>query len=274
MKNINWKIAAASATGKGHQECQDSFAYEILDNLTICVVADGAGSQKNSKLGSSLVSELALKYFKQYTLKHKLNRNAIPLSSDVWRKDSIAILKQVKSDLDKVATKKKCDVNTMASTVIVVISTPDTIYTSHIGDGRAGYMNTKDEWKSLITPYIGSEVGMTVFLTTEYIWQYAQEYIETNVIHDEIKAVTLLSDGAEGPSFKCTNFDEESQKYVDINKPGSIFYNPCVKFILDNKDELEDDVNVVWKKFLEDGSPSFRTEKDDKTMLLAVNYEV
>lgn len=268
MKNFNWRVAAASAKGKGHEECQDSFAYTILKNVNICIVADGAGSQKNSKLGSYLTSRIALKLFKQYASKNMLDMHK--LSKDEWRKDSISILKQVKKELDKVALKKKLHVNTMASTIIVAIFTLDTIYTLHIGDGRAGYMNMKDEWRPLITPYAGEEVGMTVFLTTKYIWQYTQEYIETNIIEDDIQAVTLLSDGAENASFKCTNFDEETQKYIDKNQPGAVFYNPLVKFILDNKDESEDDLNSVWEKFLESGSPKLLAESDDKTILLAV----
>jgi len=268
MKRFNWKIVTASAKGKGHKECQDSFSYAALKNINVCIVADGAGSQKNSKLGSSLTSSIALKLFKQYASKNHLAMHKI--SHDEWRKNSIVILKKVKKELERVALKNKFDVNTMASTIIVAIFTLDTVYTTHIGDGRAGYMNMKDEWRPLITPYAGEEVGMTVFLTTKYIWQYSQEYIETNIIEDDIQAVTLLSDGAENASFKCTNFDEETQKYIDKNQPGAVFYNPLVKFILDNKDESEDDLNSVWEKFLESGSPKLLAESDDKTILLAV----
>ncbi len=272
MKNYKWKIVAASAKGKGHAECQDSFCYDILDKLAITVVADGAGSQKNSKFGSSLASKITLKLFKQYVTENSLDKYKI--SQDKWREDSISILKQVKEKLKKVAFRKKFDINTMASTIIVSILTFNTIYTIHIGDGRAGYMNGNQEWKSLITPYHGEEVGMTVFLTTDYIWQFSQDYIETNIIEDNIQAVTLLSDGAENASYECIIFDKEKQKYINTNKPYSGFYNPLVEFVLNNKNSAEEDLNIVWKKFLEDGTPSFITEHDDKTILLAVKYEI
>jgi hypothetical protein len=274
MKNFSWKIAAASAKGKGHKECQDSFAYEILDNLIICVITDGAGSQKNSKLGSLLISKFAIKLFKQYALKYHLANHTNTLSSNTWRTDSIAILNQIRKKLNKIALSKKYDLCSMASTLIVAISTPTVIYSIHIGDGRAGYLNMEQEWKSFITPYTGIEVGMTVFLTTEYIWQYPQDYIETNVVHDKIKAITLLSDGAENASYKCINFDKETQKYIDYNKPHPGFYNPLVKFILENINVLDDDLHKVWGQFLADGTPAFTTETDDKTILLATNYAV
>ena len=274
MKDICWKITAASAKGKGHKECQDSFAYEVLDNLSICVIADGAGSQKNAKLGSLLASQLALKFFKQYVLKYDLSNTPNIISKDVWRKESIAIVKKIRDRLERIAIKKEYDLNSMASTLIVAISTPKAIYTIHIGDGRAAYLNIENAWNSFITPYMGEEVGMTVFLTSEYIWKYSQEYIETNIICDDIKAITLLSDGAENASFKCINFNEESQQYMDFNQPHPGFYNPLVKFVLENKDKPDKDLNAVWKKFLEDGTPSFARESDDKTIILGINYAV
>ena len=69
---------------------------------------------------------------------------------------------------------------------------------THIGDGRAAYLNEIKEWNSIITPFLGEEAGSTVFITSK-IWNEPNRYIESRVVKNPVKGIVVVTDGYNTP---------------------------------------------------------------------------
>ena len=263
----NWIIIGASSKGQIHNECQDSYIFKKLDNdLVICIVADGAGSKKNSKLGSSIVTKYGLRIIKNYLYENDFTQ----ISKEKWQEESLKIIKILRNILEKYAIKKDMDFHSLGSTLIINIFNNKKLLSLHVGDGRAGYCNNKNDWKSSIIPFKGEEVGQTVFVTTSYIFD-DEIYINADMIEDELKSVVLLTDGLENSTYYCTQKDKLGNNY-DKNIPSSDFYNPMIEYIVEHRDKdfLQDDI----EKFLKNGTPLILAEQDDKTLILATYLDV
>lgn len=63
-----FSITAASVRGKKHKHdgtnCDDRYAYEIIDDAVIAVVSDGAGSKLFSRIGAKAACEAVIRYTK------------------------------------------------------------------------------------------------------------------------------------------------------------------------------------------------------------------
>ena len=279
--NNNWTVAYASVIGNSHIQmnlpCQDSSAYESLnEDWGIAIVCDGAGSASHAHLGSDATSKLALKYFTELvTMQGWHEAEGLP-SDDLWKGSATVALRKIRHDLGKLAEAESLKVNALASTVIVIVHSPKGLLTAHIGDGRAGYSNGT-EWQSCINPFQGAEANETVFITSD-IWgeDELHNYAKTNIIRDKITAFTLLSDGCEKSSFEVNIFNSRENKFFDLNKPFPKFFEPNVKGLkmLHKEGKTQEEINKLWSGFLTNGTAQFKTETDDKTMILGVLNEV
>ena len=276
MRQECWQLAHASLKGRGHEKenipCQDSHYVAMFNNeWGIAVVADGAGSRKNSHVGSSFVSRRAYERFSSLLQTTGWGeRNEIPSESE-WRGHSIIILKEVRDDLEKHAAEIGLEFYSLGCTIIVVIFSPYGILATHIGDGRAGFRNNQGEWKPLIVPFKGEEVGQTVFITSD-IWEKADIYIESRSIADAVSCFALMTDGCERAAFRCYDKRDDIEQYYDPNEPYPAFFDPNVKVLrMMWEDDLpQEKVNEHWANFLVEGVPALKNESDDKTMILGV----
>ncbi|MGB5024649.1 MAG: PP2C family serine/threonine-protein phosphatase, partial [Saprospiraceae bacterium] len=172
--NDNWIVAKASVIGASHIKenlpCQDSHGYKFFseDNFGIAVVSDGAGSTEFSHLGSGEVVQQVIEKFSKLTKEETFHLNAPELS--IWNKKSVEVFKSILTALKEFAEEEKINYKSLAATAIVIIITPYGLLTTHIGDGRAGYLNEKGEWLSCITPYKGELANETVFITSDF-WE-------------------------------------------------------------------------------------------------------
>lgn len=273
----NWIIVGGSVIGKGHVSnnipCQDAHSYKLLDkDWGIAIVSDGAGSCENSHLGSGLVVERSMELFENLVeTKRLINNKKLPKEAK-WREWSLDIFKKLRNDMQLHADEIEVELKSLSCTIIVVIFSPKGILTAHIGDGRAGYLEDNVSWKPAITPFTGEQVGTTVFLTTDFIWEAPELYIETRVIEGKIKAFTLLSDGCEFGCYECYQKREDNKGYHDPNKPYDKFFNPNIDALLSmNSNGIsQNEMNKKWEGFLLKGNEVFEKETDDKTMILAV----
>lgn len=260
-----WKIVSASVKGNGHKECQDSFVCWQDSKINITIVSDGAGSKENSKLGSRLTSIVTLKLLKDFFDDKELAN----ISKEEWQSTSKVIAKKTLGYLKFKAKKLKINYKSLGCTLIVNVYNKNKLLTFNIGDGRAGYKNTKGEWKSSITPFHGEEVGQTIFITSDD----GVDFLETNYIEDEIQSVVSLSDGMEDVSFYCFMEDENSKTAYDKNLPYDEFFDPLVEYIktsFKTKEELDSE----FKNFLTSGTKRIEDENDDKTMIVGVLNEL
>lgn len=278
--NNNWTVAYASVIGSSHIQmnlpCQDSCAYEPLnENWGVAVVCDGAGSATHSHLGSQMTATLASKYFSELVKTQGWHEADEFPSETIWKGSAVVALRKVREGLGKLAEAENLKINALGSTVIVVVHSPKGLLIAHIGDGRAGYSNGT-EWKSCIEPFQGAEANETVFITSD-IWteEEIHNYVRTDIIKDKVVAFTLLSDGCEKSSFEVNIFDSRKNKFFDLNKPFPKFFEPNVKGLkmLHKEGKTQDEINQLWSRFLTNGTAQFKTETDDKTMILGVLNE-
>lgn len=283
----NWIIVGESATGKAHVSnntpCQDSFAHEPVEkDWGVAVICDGAGSAKNSDIGSEFTAKHVAKLFKELIIKEGWNAtNQLPDDSE-WEKKAKEVLVKSREELEKKATNENLEFLSLACTVIVNVYSPTGLLIIHIGDGRAGYCNEQGEWQATIIPHKGEESNQTVFLTSS-VWLKDDQLVmskvfvpESSVIRDNIKAFTLMSDGCENHSFECSRMDTEKNMWEDPNKPFPKFFNPLITSLKSMRQEnvTEEEMNAKWKKFLEVGTSSLKEESDDKTMILGITMNL
>lgn len=274
----DWSYLYACVQGKGHLEenipCQDYCNVFPHTNFAICVVSDGAGSCENSEIGSKNASLFANEYFSKLIVEKKWNSKKATIKQEEWEKEAQKIFKLIRNDLENYCS-VAYDFKSLSCTILVVIHLKNELLVTHIGDGRAGYCNLKDEWKAMIKPYKGNYANETVFITSE-IWQdesSLNKYIESRIITEKIKAFCLLTDGCENASFECYKIDEQMQIPDDVNKPFKNFFHDNVNVHIPNlvkAQKSQSELNEIWKSFLKDGNETLKNESDDKTMILAV----
>jgi len=263
----------ASAQGMGHIKnnipCQDAHAYKNFDNgWGILVVSDGAGSCENSHIGSSFLVKSAIKNF-TVLLEYYSKINSA--DEERWKEDSIKTLELSKTELQQYCEDNDLDYKSVGATLIVLLYSETKLYSVHIGDGRAAYRNSDNEWYSAITPYSGEYVGETVFFTSK-IWDDTDKYIETKYFEGEFNAFTAISDGAESFSWEYNIQDPESEEFkvLDTNKPFVAFFNPNIevveKFIAEGLNN--EDINKKWLGYLSNGNERIEGEPDDRTVII------
>jgi len=269
-----WKIVGASTLGKAHIEsetpCQDAHNFDLLDNLHgIAIVSDGAGSCENSQIGSKFVVEKTMKQMKTLLQNHPLLKEDYDPKENEWRDLMFKEIKILQDGLNDLAEEQGVDYKSLSCTFILLLFSPHRILSCHIGDGRAGYLGHKGDWKSLFSPFKGEQVGQTVFITSD-IFNGNEEFIETTIVNDAIHSFTLLSDGCELACWKCYDKHIDEEFYFDPNEPYSGFFNPCISALKSmHCDKLsQKDIHLKWSKFLESGNETFEKEMDDKTMIL------
>lgn len=279
----DWFMVGASSIGKSHislnKPCEDNHICNIIkDGWGIAVVCDGAGSAINSLIGSRYLSSKTANVFKDFLLFNKfVHENKLPNEVE-WESISKLAFRSIYESLSDFTKQKKIEFNSVASTVILIVFTPIGLLSAHIGDGRAGYCDTKGEWKALITPHKGEETNQTIFVTSSS-WYNVNDFTmsgvlvpECRVIPEKVSAFTLMSDGCESHSFHCSKMDMETNKWMDPNLPSEKFFNPLLKqlkTLVENKVSM-DDITSSWINFVEKGTSGIRDEPDDKTLIIGI----
>ncbi|RRB02050.1 PP2C family serine/threonine-protein phosphatase [Larkinella rosea] len=275
MQQTDWIFAFASVIGNSHISenipCQDACRVGVFDKFTVSVVTDGAGSCKNSHLGSNQVSDFCI-YHAEKLITRQGWVTEFP-NQEVWHDTAKQILITVRKDLENYSIEHDIDFKSLACTVIMAISLPDGLLITHIGDGRAGYCTQEGQWLPMITPFHGEVANETVFITSD-IWNddLVDLYIESNVISGQVSAFCLLSDGCEKAAFEVNLYNSDKSIYYDPNRPFPAFFNPNRTGLTKLHEQLksQDDINNLWAEFLTAGTEKLRLETDDKTMVLGV----
>lgn len=281
-----WSVVGASVQGNGHIKasvpCQDFSLFEDLgDGWGISITSDGAGSAKNSHLGSKLTAQRALCHFKTLIDQEGWKVKECLPDDIQWMHKSFMCLKNVYGELAYFAKQKEIDLKSLSATVIVVIHSPFGLLAVHVGDGRAGYQSKDGNWYALITPHKGEEANQTLFMTSEFwnipFYMTSEVFVpESIVVREPVEAYTLMSDGCEKTTWECYQQDKTTGRYCDPNKPYAPFFNPISKKVLKLREsELSlKERGDIWADFIFDGNDSFVKETDDKTLILVVNNVV
>lgn len=274
---MDWFAAYASVAGKGHIRdgvpCQDSCLYvSLAAGWQLAIVCDGAGSALHSHKGSAFVVERLRQRLSACTF---VEQTALP-AADTWRAEIVRILHDVHGELANLAEMETQPLKEYACTVVLALFRTEGALVAHIGDGRGAYRTqTAGEWRALFTPFRGEEANETIFISSD-IWgdeESRSTYVASSVLQSPITALALTSDGCEKGSFLVNVFDEQTQKYTDPNQPFAPFFEPNAKGVrqLHREGKTQADINQFWAQYLDEGHRQFKTETDDKSLVLVVH---
>jgi len=277
----NWIVIGASVGGKKHEilnseyDCQDFFIHKaVTDSSGIVVCCDGASSADNSHFGAKLTGKILSDYIYE-TIFASQKKDIISeweKEKESWKIFSTNAFTHTYFQLKGYANENNLELKSLACTVILTIYTSKSLLLAHIGDGRAGYCDGSGSWHSAMTPFKGTFANQTIFITSDDLWNNPDKYIQQKVIKEQLRYFTVLTDGCENQAFKTGFFDENSNKYVEINLPYKGFYNPVIKKLTKMLKENVpiEEIENAWKDFLTDGTDIFRDEPDDKTLIIGL----
>ena len=194
----------------------------------------------------------------------------------VWNKVIREVVRLVQIDLNEKARNNDFEFKSLASTLLLLFYTPQKTYFAHIGDGRAGIKNNRDEWKSIMTPHKGEEANQTVFVTNEVLnpadLKISGVFVpETMVVEETLKAFIIISDGCEDGLWvknKKENLDNGDFKYISLNEPFSPAIEKLILFIKDKRYDKQKE-NLLFQ-FIDRYNENLKEEVDDKTICIGI----
>ncbi len=255
MKNSRWKIIACSVPGTSHIAagipCQDACEYRALDDgIVIGALADGAGSARYARQGSSIAVRAAVEY-----LAGRLSCDK-PQEAESCRAILHDCIFHVRKILEKEAQAINPDegsvnhVNDLATTLIAFCLVEPFFAAVQIGDGAIVCRKNSDALLVICAPERCEYLNETSFMTSDDFDQHCHFAIESS---SDLNALSLFSDGLQMLALV----------YRD-NSPHGPFFNPLFDFFLQEGAGTED-----LRQFLSSDRVWERSD-DDKTMMVAV----
>lgn len=275
-------VIGASLRGRSHAEsgtpCQDYHLYAPLaGGWELLVLSDGAGSATFASRGSKANCTMAVRLLTEMITRNGwCERETLPTELE-WHIEFRCVCGRMRRAYEE-KVRDMADgalVTDFNATLLVCVVTPRGMLAGHIGDGRMGYMAQCGEWRSLMVPHKGEEANQTLFLQSA--WDTARvpalrvsgvTVPETRVVPVVADAVVLMSDGCERAAWQCS-LPDATGRYRDVNKPHPQFMRPLLQALLDEQGDRQ----RLLADILDHGTRACRTERDDKTMLVAMNTE-
>ncbi len=246
-----WQVVAASVCGTSHiknsQLCQDAHHWQALPNsILIAAAADGAGSARLGKVGSMVAVETAIKHISAQDVNQDILGNDAVVRSLLL--DTIVASKQAVEDEAVACSSNSQD---LATTLIIVMATPEMAAVAQIGDGMAVVKDTQGNLIALTTPDHGEYINQTTFLTTVDALYTTQ----VKIYRETITNVGLLTDGLQMLAMNMA-----------AGEPHSPFFAPLFDFVSKAEDPTVASEQLV--NFLRSERITQRTD-DDLTLVLA-----
>ena len=265
LNAAGWAHLKSSVKGYNKSELQDAHAVAFIGSSALLVVCDGAGSKKHSKAGADHCSAALRDEFE------KLMKSGSKIDAKNWKDISRSIFLNVATSLEKLAKSQSLQLPEFGCTGIVVLATDDFVGCAHVGDGRAGYLDEKSCWKSILTPYKGAEANATVFMSMLSA-DNADQYLRTTSHQLRTRSIVALSDGPEGVCWHMSTKDQTGTKIEDPNVPSANFFAKIAnQLVAATQNKVpQSNLDKLWDDFLSSGNEQLAKEIDDKTLLIAV----
>ncbi len=245
--SASWKVVSSSVIGTSHARtglpCQDAHKWlNLPDGTLLLAVADGAGSAGRADQGSQIAVKNALEF-----MEWNLSQN-IPDDDAAWE----LLLRDALQD-SRLALEKNCqeeELHQLATTLLLVVATEQTLATAQIGDGAIVLRKHCGDL-CVLTPKSDSEyINETHFLTGPAFQQNVHCTVQPS---GDIDAIAAFTDGVQ---YLAIQFP--------LNQAHPGFFNPLFAFAAG-----EDAASSELEAFLSSAKVSERTD-DDKTLVLAV----
>lgn len=246
-----WQVVAASVRGSRHEAvglpCQDACHWHMsAGGLFIAAVCDGLGSAEQSEIGSTIASRVAVE-----ALSTDPSLPTDPHDVSDWESHMTDALRAAVSAVEEEAFRRKVPVCDLATTLILVVATPQTTIAVQVGDGAVVVEDQDGNLIALTHPPVGEYANETDALCSPDLTGIAQgRYWPVPV-----KNVAIFSDGLQRLALQ---FPECI--------PHSAFFSPLFSFVTEAR------VNPLAQNelsaFLQSARVRSRTD-DDTTLLLA-----
>lgn len=252
LKQIShWQVVAASVCGTSHirnkQLCQDAHHWQLLPgNVLLTAAADGAGSASQGKVGAMVAVEKAIETLaiKEIT-RDSLADDAIVRS---LLNEALLAAKKAVEDAARAGSKQPQD---LATTLIIMVATPDMVAVVQIGDGLAVAKDRMGNLMALTRPDHGEYINETNFLTSPHALDTAQ----IRLWRENIVNIGVLTDGLQMLALNML-----------VGEPHKPFFFPLFDFVENAEDQTTAKEQLV--RFLGSERITQRTD-DDLTLILA-----
>ena len=252
---VTWQVLGVSVQGLGHEQnglpCQDSFAYHLIPDAGICIVAvaDGAGSALYSDQGARVATKAATE-----ALAQNYEKLLTPLNEQSWQ--AIA-LETAQKALEAVeahkASRPGTDLGDYASTLLLIVVMSNWVAGFQIGDGAILIEKNQQELSFLLQPPGGEYINETFFLTS----QDALNKMSVAYKEECISRAILMTDGLSLLAFKLPG--------PTIHHP---FFKPFLELAADQTVSQEDKESKMRSFFTSD---RVRQRTDDDITMVIVN---
>ena len=244
-----WRVAGGGATGRSHLKtglpCQDRFASAVLPNgIYYAAVADGAGSAVMAERGAETAVTTAM--------------NSLGRALGEGRSDHVALLREAASAAREAilseASQAGADPRDFASTLLLVVASPDGGAALQIGDGVIVVNEGDDEWCWVFWPQHGQYINTTHFLTDD---DYADS-LQAEPISNKVMDIAVMTDGLEPLAI---SYSEKA-----AHRP--FFQGMFSPLVASGSDAELEQLKLALKSFLESDVVGSRSD-DDVTIVLA-----
>ena len=249
---LRWKVVAESVCGSSHEKsgavCQDShFEQHLSDTILVAAIADGAGSASRSELGAESAARTAVESL------HNWVAQSIPWpeADEDWRPIMQDALNASLAAVEREAEILGVTTRELASTLILLLATPNLVVGAQIGDGAAVILDDANNLVALTKPQTGEFLNETTFLVSPG----AVEQSQTEVWHGKVAFLGAFSDGLQMLALRMSD-----------GSPHAPFFAPLFRFLAD-QDDLSEAKNQL-RQFLISPRITQRAD-DDLTLLLA-----
>lgn len=247
----HWQVAAASVRGTSHEKvgqlCQDAHHWQKLpDSVLVTAVGDGAGSASLGKVGAIVATQTAVE-----TICADESRLYYTQDEQGWQEILTGALLAAKSAVEAEAAVCGLAARELATTLIIVVATPELIAAVQVGDGLAVAGDRHGNVVSLTSAQRGEYINETTFLVSPN----ALDTVQVNLWRGATNHIAVFSDGLQ---MLAVNMNDGTP-YVP-------FFLPLFQFMANIEDENEAKEQLVG--FLRSPRITDRTD-DDLTLLLA-----
>ncbi|MDJ0772169.1 MAG: PP2C family serine/threonine-protein phosphatase [Mastigocoleus sp. MO_167.B18] len=247
---LNWRVVAASVCGTSHvknkQLCQDAHHWQLLpDNILVAAAADGAGSAVQGKVGAMIAVETAVESISN----EEITQETLIDDALVRSVLAEAMLSAAKAVEEEAVACEKQPMD-LATTLIIMIATPELVAVAQVGDGVAVAKDEGGNLLALTIPDNGEYINETTFLTSPAALKTAQ----LKIWRQPIVNVGMITDGLEMLAMNMA-----------VGAPHKPFFMPLFEFVANTQDKSVAQEQLV--KFLRSDKITQRTD-DDLTLII------
>jgi len=239
--------------GTGHQRrsrgCEDAAGWFRLGSLLGVAVADGAGSAPQAALGSTIAVRTALLTLREHHL------NVCPITAKTAKQALVAAYEHTVNAHCSMAQEMGVDRSDLATTLILVVASPDFVRAAQFGDGAVVVKNTNGELTCLTTPVNGefaNEVPLMGCAPVMDVQMGSLPQKPGDVYH--LKSLCVFSDGIQRLALKLPQ-----------GKPHKPFFTPLFDRL---ECVAEPEMEALLYDLLTSPQVNARTD-DDKTIVMA-----